>query len=61
MHIAGVLGRKVVALFPSKKAECKEKWAPLGINNTILEATAGKSVMESITVKKVETTVCGSL
>lgn len=57
MHIAGVLGRKIVALFPSKKAESKEKWAPLGFDHEILEAENGKSVMESVSVEKVEKAV----
>ena len=59
MHIAGVLGRRVVALFPSKKAESKEKWAPLGFDHEIIEAVAGKSVMESVSVEKVEKAVLG--
>lgn len=38
MHLAGVLGTPVVALFSSQLWQCPEKWAPLGDRTMILQA-----------------------
>ncbi|MHB8899207.1 MAG: glycosyltransferase family 9 protein [Thermoguttaceae bacterium] len=38
MHLAGVLGTPVVALFSAQVCQCPAKWAPLGLRNTILQA-----------------------
>ena len=38
MHVASVLGTPVVALFGSQLWQCPAKWAPLGKNNTVLQA-----------------------
>ena len=38
MHLASALGTPVVALFSSQLWQCPAKWAPLGQQNTILQA-----------------------
>ena len=38
MHVAGIVGTPVVALFSPHPAHVKEKWAPLGSMHTLLVA-----------------------